>query len=370
MSSLTMEPQEYLDSLAKPANSLGVLEEWAATLCKVQSTLKPKVDSMSILVFCADHGIKKDDFEISPYPQSVTQAVFRALAAGVSGTATLSRSVGAHLTIVDCGIDGDVSDLDKDGKKNSLNSHVSVCHNKIAHGTANITGAPAMTEKQLDNALQIGGSCVLQEAQDRKASVVGVGEAGIGNTTIASALLCALTGSNPEACCGRGTGLDEKGLTYKIKRVSEACTCHQKNFSGISNEANRTREILRCLGGFEIAAMVGAYLKAHDCGVVAMVDGFISAVAALCAIRMQPQCRSNLVFATALEEEPKAPTGGRILAHALGNPQPALSMKLCLGEASAAALALPILRASAEMVSSMATLEDVLKLMPSAGSSI
>ena len=117
--------------------------------------------------------------------------------------------------------------------------------------------------------------------------------------------------------------------------------------------------------------MVGAYLKAHECGVVAMVDGFISAVAALCATKMQPQCRSNLVFATALEEEPKAPTGGRILANALGNPQPALSMKLCLGEASAAALALPILRASAEMVSSMATLEeDVLKLMPEAGSSM
>ena len=89
MSALAVEPQKYLDSLAKPANSLGVLEEWAATLCKVQRTLKPRVDSMSILVFCADHGIKKDDFEISPYPQSVTQAVFRALAAGVSGTATV-----------------------------------------------------------------------------------------------------------------------------------------------------------------------------------------------------------------------------------------------------------------------------------------
>ena len=131
---------------------------------------------------------------------------------------------------MDCGIDGDVSDLDKDGKKNSLNSHVSVCHNKIAHGTANITGAPAMTEKQLDNALQIGGSCVLQEAQDRKASVVGVGEAGIGNTTIASALLCALTGSNPEACCGRGTGLDEKGLTYKIKKSKRSLYLSPKEF--------------------------------------------------------------------------------------------------------------------------------------------
>ena len=116
--------------------------------------------------------------------------------------------------------------------------------------------------------------------------------------------------------------------------------------------------------------MVGAYLKAFECGVVAVVDGFISAVAALCATKILPQCRSNLVFATALEEEPKAPSGGRILADALGNPQPALSMKLCLGEASAAALALPILRASAEMVSSMATLQDVLKLMPASGSNM
>ena len=111
--------------------------------------------------------------------------------------------------------------------------------------------------------------------------------------------------------------------------------------------------------------MVGAYTEAPKCKVVVVVDGFISAVAALCAARIDPTCRRNMIFATALEEEPQAPAGGQILSTALGNPRPALSMRLCLGEASGAALAMPILRAAVNMVSSMGTLGQVMQLLPS-----
>ena len=102
---------KHLASLAKPPGSLGVLEDWAATACEVQGTLTPSMESCGLLVFCADHGVKKEDQALSPFPPVVTQAVFRALVAGLSATATLARSVGAKLTVVDCGIDGDVSDV-------------------------------------------------------------------------------------------------------------------------------------------------------------------------------------------------------------------------------------------------------------------
>ena len=363
MSNNALKPQQYLDSLAKPKAALGTLEHWAKTLCHAQKTLKPNVDSVTTVVFCADHGIKKDNFDVSPFPQSVTQAVFRALAEGLSATATLSRSVGAHLTVVDCGIDGNVLDVPSDNQTN-LNRHVTVVHKKVAMGTSSIIAGPAMTELQVTEALAIGASTVDLEVTDRQATVFAIGEAGIGNTTIAAALLSALTGATPKDCCGRGTGLNEEGLKYKINMVRKACKLHQPHVTSIDDESKRARETLKCLGGFEIAAMVGAYLRAPQVGVVAIVDGFISAVAALCAIKMEPKCRPYLIFSTALEEEPKASVGGQILSTALGNPRPALSMNLCLGEASAATLVLPILRAAAEIVLSMGTLDEVMKLVP------
>ena len=105
-----MTPEERLASLAKPPDSLGTLEEWAIVLCRVQKTLEPVAAPASVLVFCADHGVKKADQALSPFPPSVTQAVFRSLCAGISGVAVLARAADAHLTVVDVGIDGEVGD--------------------------------------------------------------------------------------------------------------------------------------------------------------------------------------------------------------------------------------------------------------------
>lgn len=375
---------KHLASLAKPPGSLGDLEDWAATACEVQGTLTPSMESYALVVFCADHGVKKEDQALSPFPPVVTQAVFRALAAGLSATATLARAAGAKLTVVDCGIDGDVSDVattaaavedeaggggncaqGADGGDGVLRSHISVVHAKVACGTQNLLAGPAMTDSQLSEALALGASCLASHARDHGAKAVGIGEVGIGNTTVAAALLAALTGASASDCCGRGTGLDESGLAHKVETVRKACECHHPAYSSVEGEAAKARLVLKHLGGLEIAAMVGAYIEAPQSKVVVVVDGFISAVAALCAARMAPACRRNMVFATALEEEPQAPAGGRILSAALGNPRPALSMRLCLGEASGAALAMPILRAAVKMVSSMGTLGEVMQLLPS-----
>jgi nicotinate-nucleotide--dimethylbenzimidazole phosphoribosyltransferase len=324
---------ERLAALAKPPGSLGVLEDWAITLCVAQKTLAPTAEPASVVVFAGDHGVKLTDESLSPYPASATQAVFRALAAGVSCTATLARAANAQLVVVDVGVAGDLSRVEGVGD-------VVVEHRKVARGTADFRSGDAMDHDALAAALRAGADA-LTAAAARGAVCVAVGEVGIGNTTAAAALLAALTGEDAAACCGRGTGLDDQGLAHKVDTVRRALAFHGAGLA--------PREALRRLGGFEIAAMVGAYAAARAAGVVTLVDGSISAVAALCAQKMFPESRDRMLFATALAEEPGAAAGGAILARELAA-KPALDMALRLGEASGAVLALPLARSAAALL--------------------
>ena len=248
-------------------------------LCDAQDTLTPAVDPATVLVFTADHGVKTADGALSPFPSSVSQAVFRALAAGISGTAVLADSVGAHLTVVDVGIDGDVS-----GVRAASGRRIAVTHAKVARGTADCRRGPAMTEEQLARALQVGADCVADELAQRGTKVVAIDEVGIGNMTAAAAALCALLGVDAAECCGRGTGLDDAGLAHKVATVRAACALHAAELAaaGLSPEdegaAAHAREVLRRLGGLELAAMCSAYVEAARCGVVAVVGWFFSAV--------------------------------------------------------------------------------------------
>lgn len=333
-----------------------MLEEFAVVLATAQQTNSPSADPATVLVFTADHGVKQADDSLSPFPASVSQAVFRALAAGISSTATISRSVDAHLTVVDVGIAGDVSRV-----SGAAGQRISVRHAKVAEGTADFRRGPAMDEEQFARALQVGVDCVAEEAADRGAKVLAVGEVGIGNTTAAAAVLCVLLGADAAECCGRGTGLDDAGLAHKVEVVRAACAFHADAINAKDSEAARARETLRRLGGLEIAAMAGAFLEAPRRGVVALVDGFISAVAALAAVRMDPACRSTMAFATALAEEPTSARGGQLLEAALAA-KPALAMNLRLGECSGAALAVPLLRSAVAVIGQMGTLQEAMQL--------
>jgi len=348
--------RQRLDALAKPLRSLGLLEDWATTLAAVQSSLRPAADPASVLVFVADHGLKKADAAISPYPPAVTGSVFRALAAGVSATATLAQACNAHLTIVDVGIDGDVSDVQQ------ATAAITVAHCKVSEGTRDCRTAPAMDAPTLARAIEVGREQLAAEVAERAVRVVAIGEVGIGNTTIAAALLSLLTGADPAECCGRGTGVDDAGLAHKVQVVRSVCAEHAASIADAGDEAARARVALERVGGLELAAMAGAFMEAGARGVVAVVDGFISAVASLAAVRMEPGCRKNMLFATAFEEEPEARRGGAVLAEALGAQVPALAMGLCLGEGSGAVLALPLVRAAAAVMGDMATLEQALAL--------
>ena len=165
-------------------------------------------------------------------------------------------------------------------------------------------------------------------------------------------MLAALTGAPVEECCGRGTGLDDEGVRRKAKVIRLALTRHTESVG----EGAGARAVLGSLGGIEIAAMVGAFLRAPAVRCVAVVDGFIASVAALCAVRIDPACRKSMVFATRSAER-----GSAIVCEAL-DASPALDMGLRLGEGSGAALALPMLRAAANLMDEMLTLDEALAL--------
>ena len=341
-----MTPQERLDDLAKPPGSLGVLEEWAIALATAQKTNVPTADPATVIVFTADHGVQKADTALSPFPPSVSQAVFRALAAGISGTATIARSVGAHLAVVDVGIAGDVSKV-----CNAAGHKISVRHAKVAEGTADFRSSAAMDEDQFKRALQVGIDCVADEVATRDVKVLAIGEVGIGNTTAAAAVLTFV--DDAAECCGR-TGLDDAGLEHKVDVAR--MRFHFDPIKACGDEAARAR--MPSPGGWN-GGHVRVYRRRRDG--VAVVDGFISAVSALAAARIEPACRATMVFATALAEEPTAAKGGELLESALAA-KPALSMGLRLGEGSGAALALPVLRSAAAIIGQMGTLRAAMEL--------
>ena len=337
-------------SLAKPPGSLGTLEAWYVTLCAAQETLEPAAGPACAIVFVGDHGLVRKDAALSPYPQSATQTMFKALAGGVSCTAVLARSVGASLVVVDVGIDGDVSNA-------PAANGVEVIHAKVARGTAAFP-SPAMTSHVhytcddsddhshlhthehkcdghgpcLDAALLVGRDRVAAAASGG-ARIVCIGEVGVGNDAAAACLLSLLTGSDAKTCCRAGHQIDT------VQTIVDAVRAGSGMCPGIEWPGGLARESLRCVGGLELAAMVGAFVVAPSHGVVTVVDGFVSGVCALCAARMNPACRANMVFAMRLPA---------VLTEALCA-RTVLDANLSHGEGYAAVLALPLLRAAAAL---------------------
>ena len=265
-------------SLAKPPGSLGTLEAWYVTLCAVQETLEPAAGPACAIVFVGDHGLMKDS-PLSPYPQSATQTMFKALAGGVSCAAVLTRSVGASLVVVDVGIDGDVSNV-------PAANGVEVIHAKVARGTTAFP-SPAMTSHVhytcddgddhshshshehkcdghgpcLDAALLVGRDRVAAAASGG-ARIICIGEVGVGNDVAAACLLALLTGSDAKTCCRAGHQIDT------VQTIVDAVRAGSGMCPGIEWPGGLARESLRCVGSLEMAAMVGAFVVAPSHGVV------------------------------------------------------------------------------------------------------
>jgi nicotinate-nucleotide--dimethylbenzimidazole phosphoribosyltransferase len=315
--------------LTKPPGSLGMLETLAIQLASLQSTDRPAVERVWISVFAADHGVAEEG--VSAYPQAVTGEMLRNFAAGGAAISVLARSLGATLEVVNLGTVNDPGEIA--GVRRAI----------VAPCTANFCHAPAMTVTQLEASLDAGAQS-LHAAKQAGAQLFIGGEMGIANTTSAAALASALLDEPPSSLAGAGTGLKAAGIQHKVSVIERALAQHMA--------ADTALEQLRCLGGFEIAALVGAYVAAAQAGMPVLVDGFISTAAALVACTIQPEVRPWLLFAHRSREHGHA----RLLAALQA--EPLLDLGLRLGEASGAAAALPLLRLACALHDGMATFEQ------------
>ena len=315
--------------LTKPPGSLGMLEAVAIQLASLQRTSTPTVDRVWISVFAADHGVAEEG--VSAFPQVVTGEMVRNFATGGAAISVLARSLDAKLDVVTLGTVNDPGDIP--GVRRAI----------IAPSTANFCHGPAMTEAQLEAALDVGAESVRAALKSEAQLFIG-GEMSIANTTSAAALASALLDEPPSCLAGAGTGLNAAGIQHKVSVLERALAQHAAAKSAL--------EQLRCLGGFEIAALVGAYVAAAQAGVPVLIDGFITTTAALAAVSIQPQVRPWLLFAHRSKEHGHA----RVLM-AL-EAEPLIDLGLRLGEASGAATAVPLLRLACDLHNGMATFEQ------------
>ena len=316
--------------LTKPPGSLGMLETVAVRLAALQGTPHPHLERVWITIFAGDHGVAAEG--VSAFPQAVTIEMIRNFARGGAAICVAARAIGAELEIINL------------GTALTLEPEAGVKDQILGPGTANFTLEPAMTEHQLAQALGAGRHAA-ERARLADCQLFIGGEMGIANTTAAAALGCALLSASPADLAGPGTGLDQRGIAHKAAVIQRALDHHAGHLAS-------PLEALRRLGGFEIAALTGAYLASAHMGLPVLVDGFISSVAALVATRLQPDAADWMFFGHASAEP-----GHTAIVAALGV-TPLLDLGMRLGEGSGAAAAVPLLRLACALHNEMATFAE------------
>lgn len=319
--------RQHLKEQTRPEGSLGVLESLVERFTAIQKKEKLETNPKRILIFAADHGVTEEG--VSAYPREVTRSMVTNFLNGGATINALARQINAAVQVIDVGVDGDFG---RDAR---------LVHAKVGRGTKNLAREAAMTPEQLDLALTIGSEMV-HRAKREGVQFLGLGEMGIGNTTAASAVTAALTKRPVEIMTGRGTGLDDAGLNQKIETIRKAMELHSPFFTD-------PFEVLRRVGGFEIAALTGAMIAGARLEMPMVVDGWIVTAAALAAVRLNPKILDYLFFAHQSEE-----FGHQRVLDIL-EARPMLNLSMRLGEGSGAALAMGILEAAVRVYNETAT---------------
>lgn len=318
--------EEYQARLAKPPGSLGRLEEISIQLAGITGRVHNALNKKQLLVFAADNGVVAEG--VSSAPQSVTKQQTINLMRGKTGAAVLAKHFGCGLTVCDVGVNADIYES-------------TVLNRKIAYGTQNICTGPAMTREQTLQAILTGAEI----ARTVDADVIGVGEMGIGNTTTSSAVLAVLLGADVEAVTGRGGGITEESFRKKKAVIRTAIEVNRPDRDDLVG-------VLSKVGGFDLAAMCGAFLGAAAARRPAVIDGLISAAAALCAVRLCPNVRGYLVPSHASFE-----IGYRLAMEAM-DLRPLFDLGMRLGEGSGCPLAFQVLDAACAVINDMATFDE------------
>jgi nicotinate-nucleotide--dimethylbenzimidazole phosphoribosyltransferase len=325
-----------MDRKTKPPGSLGRLEQLAIRLAEIQQDLNPKLARKRICVYAGSHGVTAEG--VSAYPTVVTsQMVFNFISGGAAIN-VLTRHAGIEVHVIDAGVDAVWPD--------DLLKEPRFYNRKVRAGTRNFLQEPAMTRQECEAALEVGREQVRLAVADG-IQIIGIGEMGIGNTSAASALIVALLNFTAEEAVGRGTGVNDEALVNKVRVISEAVRKH-----GERAGKPRGEYWLRCVGGYEIAAMTGTILEAASQRLPVVIDGFISTAAAAVAFEMQPEAREVCFFSHRSDEQAHGKTLAALAA------EPLFDLGMRLGEGTGAALAMPVLEASAKILCEMATFDS------------
>jgi len=328
------EAKLKLDEKMKPLKSLGKLEEMAIQIVGITGDINYDISKKLHLVAAADNGIVEEG--VSSCPVEYTRIVSEAMLSKVAAIGILCDTLEIDFKLVDIGI-----------KNNIARDYKNLYRKKIKNGTNNFVKTPAMSHEECIKAIEVGISVV---EENLNYNIFSNGEMGIGNTTTSSAILYGLTGGDLDLIVGRGGGLSDAGLLKKKEVIANAIGKYE--LLGKS-----PIEILRCVGGLDIACMVGFYLGCASNKKPILIDGFISSIAALLAVKIEPKSR-NYMIATHKSEEP----GMVILSKELGI-KPFLDMNMRLGEGTGAVLAYPIIKSGLEIMKQMKTPTEVYDIL-------
>lgn len=308
------------DGIAKPIDSLGNFEEIICRIAAIQKTAKPDISKKALIIMCADNGVVSEG--VTQTDSSVTASVASLMGKRMSSVGVMTRDLDIDIITADIGIDTD-------------DVIPGVRNMKIARGTGNITNMPAMDDKQCLDAINCGIGLV-KECAGEGTGIIATGEMGIGNTTTSTALLCALTGEDPVNVTGRGAGLSDEGLKRKTDAIKRALEFH-----GLKGTKEITREYafvaLRKVGGLDIAGLAGIYIGGALFGIPVVIDGFISAVSALCASYLVPGCERFMIASHTGREK-----GTDRVLDKLGL-KPVITADMALGEGTGAVMMFPLL---------------------------
>lgn len=326
---IIIQADKRVTSLAKPLKSLGKLEEIAIKLSGITGKVKNQIHKKMVIIMCSDNGVVEEG--VASAPQSVTLAQTINFTKGLTGVAVLANANNAELMVVDVGINCDFN-------------HSDVINKKIRKSTYNIVKGPAMSHDEAVKAMLIGIECV-KNAKDLGYDILGVGEMGIGNTSTSSAVLSALTNIKVEDVVGRGAGITDEAFENKKKVVKKAIEINNP----IKDDPI---DVVSKVGGFDIAAMTGVFIGAAYYKIPVVIDGFISAVAAFIAFKLNPKTKEYMFTSHDSRE-----VGFKAAMKEL-NLSPMLNLDMALGEGSGCPLAFSIIDSACAVMNNMATFEE------------
>ncbi|MBC2855841.1 MAG: nicotinate-nucleotide--dimethylbenzimidazole phosphoribosyltransferase [Cetobacterium sp.] len=326
--------KDILDGKMKPQDSLGILEETAIKISEITGDELKKINKGCHLIASADNGIVEEG--VSSCPVEYTKIVSETMLNKMAAIGILCKNLDIDLKLVDIGIKEDIP-----------RDYENLYSRKVRNGTRNFFVEPAMTMDECVKAINHGIELV--EELSGEYDFFSNGEMGIGNTTTSSAILYALTRDDLDKVVGRGAGLSDKGLEKKKNVIESSC----KRYDLFEKSP---LEILRHVGGLDIACMVGFYIGAAKMKKPMLIDGFISAVAALVSTKIEPKTKGYMI-ATHMSEEP----GMKLVMKEL-KLNPFLNMKMRLGEGTGAVLVYPMMKLAMEIPRNMKTQEEVYKI--------